>query len=328
MQIYLAPKKRLIPLLTASTICLLAVILTLVFFPSYFFTALDITIVVMILVMFATWWINRRQLGSLYLMTNNAYIRYRQGVATKMIDYETYVENFMVENDPNKRQYRFWKELRHNNDNINRNFVHRLLTAHRDKVEEVFSLDYNGHELPLETFHELCRLSKESLPNKEKPIIPLNANAGENVAAPSKRQKGETPKRTFESKLTDKDIDLLVECINKLDMIETFEHEEITSKDLKGFFGLVSKPETESLVLIKNKEFFYLLKNLSTYRLITAQWQAPIYQNHLLVTSNNNGYITRQNISVSSTKATEVPPDGAQITDKYIDLIRQLHNLK
>lgn len=328
MQIYLAPMKRLIPLLAPYTVCLLAVILTLVISPSYFFKVLKITIAVMILALLATWWINRKQFGSLYLMMNNAYIRYRQGVATNMIDYETYIENFMAENDPDKRQYRFWKERRHNTDNINRNFVCRLLTEHREKAEEVFSVDYSEHQLPLEIFRELCRLNKQSLANKKATILPSNTIIDEKAVTTLKRQKGETPKRTFESKLTDKDIEQLVECINKLDMIETFEHEKITSNDLKEFLDNVSKPEKESLILIKNKEFFYLLKSLSTYRLITAQWQAPIYQNHLLVTSKSKEYITRQNISVSSNKAAEVPPDGAQITDKYIDLIRQLHNLK
>lgn len=281
----------------------------------------------MILALLVTWWINRKQFGSLYLMMNNAYIRYRQGVATNMIDYETFVENFMAENDPDKQQYRFWKELRHNTDAINRNFVCRLLTEHREKAEEVFSVDYNEHQLPLEIYHELCRLNKQSLANKKTTKLPLSTTEEKTIAS-LQRQKVETSKRTFESKLTDRDIEQLVECINKLDMIETFEHEEITSNDLKDFFDNVSKPEKESLILIKNKEFFYLLKNLSNHRLITAQWQAPIYQNHLLVTLKNKEYITRQNISVSSTKATDVPPDGAQITDKYIDLIRQYHNLK
>jgi hypothetical protein len=119
-----------------------------------------------------------------------------------------------------------------------------------------------------------------------------------------------------------------VECINKLGIIETSEHEEITTEDLKDFLDSVSKPECQSLVLIKNKEFAYLFKSLSAYRLIAAQWQAPIYQNHLLVTFSKKKYITRQNLSVSANKAAEVPPDGAQVTDQYIDTIRQLHRLK
>ena len=149
-----------------------------------------------------------------------------------------------------------------------------------------------------------------------------------NCCPTSKPSKADDNRRSFESVLTDKDIELLVECINKLGIIETYEHEEITADDLKDFLDSVSKPECRSLVLIKNKEFAYLFKSLSAYRLIAAQWQAPIYQNHLLVTFSKKEYITRQNISVSANKAAEVPPDGAQVTDQYIDTIRQLHRLK
>ena len=218
--------------------------------------------------------------------------------------------------------------MRHHTDTLNRNFVHRLLTDHREEAERHFSQEYEGHELPLEKFKELCELNKiapigegESETTKEMPSLG-------NCRPTSKPSKADDNRRSFESVLTDKDIELLVECINKLGIIETCEHEEITTDDLKDFLDSVSKPECRSLVLIKNKEFAYLFKSLSAYRLIAAQWQAPIYQNHLLVTFSKKEYITRQNLSVSANKAAEVPPDGAQVSDQYIDTIRQLHRLK
>jgi len=328
MQTYLAPKKRLIPLLAASIIFLLAVLLVLFLSPSHLLLVIDIGIPIIIVALLATWWLSRKQLDSLYLMMNNAYLRYRQGVASQMIDYDTFVGNFMEENDPCRQHYRYWRHMRHHTDTLNRNFVHRLLTDHKEEAERYFSQDYEGHELPLEKFKELCELNKiapigegKSETTKEKP-------SSGNCCPTSKPSKTEDNRRSFESVLTDKDTELLVECINKLGIIETSEHEEITTEDLKDFLDSVSKPECQSLVLIKNKEFAYLFKSLSAYRLIAAQWQAPIYQNHLLVTFSKKKYITRQNLSVSANKAVEVPPDGAQVTDQYIDTIRQLHRLK
>ena len=328
MQTYLAPKKRLIPLLAASIIFLLAVLLVLFLSPSHLLLVIDIGIPIIIVALLFTGWLSRKQLDSLYLMMNNAYIRYRQGVASQMIDYDTFVGNFMEENDPWRQHYRYWRHMRHHTDTLNRNFVHRLLTDHREEAERHFSQEYEGHELPLEKFKELCELNKiapigegESETTKEMPSLG-------NCRPTSKPSKADDNRRSFESVLTDKDIELLVECINKLGIIETYEHEEITADDLKDFLDSVSKPECRSLVLIKNKEFAYLFKSLSAYRLIAAQWQAPIYQNHLLVTFSKKEYITRQNLSVSANKAAEVPPDGAQVSDQYIDTIRQLHRLK
>lgn len=182
--------------------------------------------------------------------------------------------------------------------------------------------------MPLEKFKELCELNKIAPIGEGKSETTKEMPSSGNCLPTSNPSKTEDNRRSFESVLTDKDIELLVECINKLGIIETSEHEEITADDLKDFLDSVSKPECRSLVLIKNKEFAYLFKSLSAYRLIAAQWQAPIYQNHLLVTFSKKEYITRQNLSVSANKAADVPPDGAQVTDQYIDTIRQLHRLK
>ena len=328
MQTYLAPKKRLIPLLAASIIFLLAVLLVLFLSPSHLLLVIDIGIPIIIVALLATWWLSRKQLDSLYLMMNNAYLRYRQGVASQMIDYDTFVGNFMEENDPCRQHYRYWRHMRHHTDTLNRNFVHRLLTDHREEAERHFSQEYEGHELPLEKFKELCELNKIAPIGEGKSETTKEMPSSGNCLPTSNPSKTEDNRRSFESVLTDKDIELLVECINKLGIIETSEHEEITTEDLKDFLDSVSKPECQSLVLIKNKEFAYLFKSLSAYRLIAAQWQAPIYQNHLLVTFSKKEYITRQNLSVSANKAAEVPPDGAQVSDQYIDTIRQLHRLK
>lgn len=328
MQTYLAPKKRLLPLLVVSIIFLLAVLLALFWSPNHLFLVIDIGIPIIIAALLFTGWLSRKQLDSLYLMMNNAYIRYRQGVASQMIDYDTFVGNFMEENDPVRQHYRYWRHMSHHTDTLNRNFVHRLLTDHREEAERHFSQEYEGHELPLEKFKELCELNKIAPIGEGKSETTKEMPSSGNCRPTSKPSKAEDNRRSFESVLTDKDIELLVECINKLDIIETSEHEEITTDDLKDFLDSVSKPECQSLVLIKNKEFAYLFKSLSAYRLIAAQWQAPIYQNHLLVTFSKKEYITRQNLSVSANKAAEVPPDGAQVTDQYIDTIRQLHRLK
>ncbi len=328
MQTYLAPKKRLIPLLAASIIFLLAVLLVLFWSSTRLFLVIDIGIPIIIAALFVTWWLSRKQLDSLYLMMNNAYLRYRQGVASQMIDYDTFVGNFIEENDPDRQHYRYWRHMRHHTDTLNRNFVHRLLTDHREEAERHFSQEYEGHELPLEKFKELCELNKIAPIGEGKSETTKEMPSSGNCRPTSNPSKTEDNRRSLESVLTDKDIELLVECINKLGIIETYEHEEITADDLKDFLDSVSKPECQSLVLIKNKEFAYLFKSLSAYRLIAAQWQAPIYQNHLLVTFSKKEYITRQNLSVSANKAAEVPPDGAQVTDQYIDTIRQLHRLK
>lgn len=328
MQIYLAPKKRLIPLLTVSIIFLLAIIIALILSPKHLFLIFDIFIPIIIVVLIAIWWISRKQLSSLYLMMNNAYLRYRQGVVPRMIDYDTFVGNFMNENDPDRQHYRYWKHARHNTDTINRDFILRLLTDHKEDAEKAFSQDYTGHELPLEKFKELRELNKVSESETAHPKPSLKKQHTNKSNSISKPSKTDANRYTFESILTDKDIDLLVECINKLDIIETADMEEITSDDLKAFLNCESKPENESLVLIKNKEFAHLFKSLSSRRLIAAKWQAPIYKHNLLVTYTNKKYITRENLSVSVNKSVETPPDGAQISDRYISIIRDLHNKK
>ena len=65
MQTYLAPKKRLIPLLAASIIFLLAVLLVLFLSPSHLLLVIDIGIPIIIVALLATWWLSRKQLDSL-----------------------------------------------------------------------------------------------------------------------------------------------------------------------------------------------------------------------------------------------------------------------
>ena len=72
MQTYLAPKKRLRPLLVACIIFLLAVLLVLFLLPSHLFLVIDIGIPIIIVALLVTWWLSRKQLDSLYLMMNNA----------------------------------------------------------------------------------------------------------------------------------------------------------------------------------------------------------------------------------------------------------------
>ena len=72
MQTYLAPKKRLIPLLVVSIIFLLAVFLVLFWSPNHLLLVIDIGIPIIIAALLVTWWLSHKQLDSLYLMMSNA----------------------------------------------------------------------------------------------------------------------------------------------------------------------------------------------------------------------------------------------------------------
>ena len=86
MQTYLAPKKRLIPLLVVSIIFLQAVLLALFWSPNHLFLVIDIGIPIIIVALFVTGWLSRKQLDSLSLMPSTMTIRSRHSILKDFVE--------------------------------------------------------------------------------------------------------------------------------------------------------------------------------------------------------------------------------------------------
>lgn len=337
----LLPKKRLIPLFVVCVLMAIALLYALFFNIHVAGLVADIFVPLVLVVVILTAWMSRKQLNSLYLMMNNAYIRYQEDVVTGMVTYEQYCQNFLMENTPSSTDYRYWKTQRVHTDAVNRDFIYLLLTKCREVVESAFAPAYPEHELPIDIFHKLYEEGKRLV--KEAPVVPTEPAAtpdteqespsiSQSLAPTEERIEKEDPSMTqpiepekeaspFGLRLTNEDLSILVECINEIGIITTSDHKEITLEDLKEFFDCVTKPANESLVLCKNKEFAYLMTSLRAKRLISSQWQSLIYKSNLLVSDSTCKYVTRPAINAGVEKLKLGSPASSEITDKYISQI-------
>lgn len=337
----LLPKKRLIPLFVVCVLMAMALLYALFFNIHAASLVADIFVPLVLVVVILTAWLSRKQLDSLYLMMNNAYIRYQEDVVTGMVTYDQYCQNFLMENTPGSTDYRYWKAQREHTDVVNRDFIYLLLTKGREVVEDTFAPVYPEHELPIDIFHKLHEEGKRLV--KEAPVEPTepaatpdteqkSSSISQPLAPPEDLVEKDEPSTTlpiepekkvspFGLRLTDEDLSILVECINKIGIITTSDHKEITLEDLQEFFDCVTKPANESLVLCKNKEFAYLMTSLRAKRLISSQWQSLIYKSNLLVSDSTCKYVTRPAINAGVEKLKLGSPASSEITDKYISQI-------
>ena len=181
------PKKRLIPLFVVCWAMLFALLYVFIFNFNAINTVFWIFVPLVIAALMLTSYLSKDKIDSLYLMMNNAYLRYQQDVASGKIEYDDYCENFLAENDPSLKNYQAYKEDREHTDKVNRLMTYRLLANHRETVEKAFAEKYTEKELPLSVFNLLKGLALKKEPIIETPINadennPQKAPVGENVS--------------------------------------------------------------------------------------------------------------------------------------------------
>lgn len=296
----LRPKRRLLPLAIVSAIFFVALMYALLLNPRAISLVFAIFVPLVAAVLLLTAWLSRRQLGSLYLMMNNAYLRYQEYVLTGKSSYEQFCQNFLDENEPTKQNYRYRKVQREYEDAINRNLIHTLLTNDKETVEQAFAPVYKDHELPMDVFRNLCERTKA-------------------MNAPKPKTEKETVK--FKPCLTDEDLSTLADCINEAEIIKSHDGKELTPDDLRRFFLCETEPGKE-LVLCQNKSLAYLMMRLSDERFISRQWQAAIDQNHLLVSEKTKNFINRNSLAQAKKQLDEGNPKSEDTIEKHIAILK------
>jgi hypothetical protein len=121
-----------------------------------------------------------------------------------------------------------------------------------------------------------------------------------------------TKKPSFNSKLNDKQIEILTECINDGRLFDR----TITSQDLIKFFSCTLENKFKS---IHNKLIAYLFNSLSEYEYIISTWQNVIDTNELIICPNSDNILLARDLHQANSRAKSIKPSRFEIIDKYIE---------
>lgn len=124
----------------------------------------------------------------------------------------------------------------------------------------------------------------------------------------------------FKSVLNDRQIELLVECINEVEIFNA----PMTFEDLKAILSCKPKVIFRSN---NNRLVAFLFSELSSRDLITANWQSVIANNKLFVTRNTkkDKYLNQGDLATAANyvKGLEHEKDYATISN-YIKQLKKL----
>ncbi len=123
----------------------------------------------------------------------------------------------------------------------------------------------------------------------------------------------ETINKTFKSTLNDKQINIIVECMNKINVLEAVVTSDILNQilscDLDKPLKIASK---------KNKLLIYLFTELSNRYYIIREWQSVCAQNNIFLSSEKGKPLTQDNISTTVNNNIDNPPKDSHIIDNYL----------
>lgn len=224
-----------------------------------------------------------------------------------------------------------------NQKNKNFNIVRELLCERPDLVDKYFSEEH----FSLNDFYKLIRefnttepakddlteddaaeLGKDTVsvqtdtsviqdsvfPSTEIPCLPI-----EEVREFKKIVGSPNP---FKSSFSDKEIEILTNCINEAHVFTT----TVSPTILKSFFVCTLDGALKSN---NNSLLAYLMMNLSRRGYITNNWQSIIASKHLIYKKTKDDYLTKTDLSTPTEKVQYIPPQGHEIIDKYIKQLKK-----
>lgn len=219
-----------------------------------------------------------------------------------------------------------------NQKNKNYNIVRELLCERPDLVDKYFSEEH----FSLNDFYKLIRefntteSPKNELPEddtaelgKDNTSIQTDASLIQDSAFPSM----ETPclpieemrelkkivgsPNPFKSSFSDKEIEILTNCINEAHIFTT----TISPTILKSFFVCTLDGALKSN---NNSLLAYLMMSLNRLGYITNNWQSVIASKQLIYKKTKDNYLTKTDLSTPTEKVQGILPRGYEIIDKYI----------
>lgn len=152
---------------------------------------------------------------------------------------------------------------------------------------------------------------EDTVPSKSKSII---EPATENI---------QTETYTFKHSLNDRQIELLVDCVNEVRM---FKDGEVTFEQLKSIFDC--RPITP-LRSSNNRLLAFFFDQLSNHLYITEKWQSAIYKNNLFLSPKKVAFINQTDISTAVNCCRNIIMKGmyAKI-NQYINNMKDFQNRK
>lgn len=124
--------------------------------------------------------------------------------------------------------------------------------------------------------------------------------------------------KDFKSTLNEKQIEILVECINKIKVLDTVMTIDIVQQILS-----CTTKQPLKIASKKNKLLIYLFNELNKRCYITSSWQAVCAQNKIFLTSEKGVFLNQDNISSTVSTNQDYPPKDSHIIDKYIKELQE-----
>lgn len=124
-------------------------------------------------------------------------------------------------------------------------------------------------------------------------------------------------KYTFEYSLNDRQMELLVDCVNEVRM---FKDGKVTFEQLKSIFEC--HPITP-LRASNNRLLAFFFDQLSNHLYITEKWQSVIYKNNLFLSPQKDAFINQTDISTAVNHCRDIPMKG-----KYAKINQNINSLK
>lgn len=152
--------------------------------------------------------------------------------------------------------------------------------------------------------------------NQHSKIVPAS-NGSDNKLVHTKQQtESKLEYNSLNSTLDNKQITLLIQCINELRILES----DISEKLINSIFSC-EVTESTRVGRNKNKLLIYLLSELSYKNYIDSEWQAICANNNLFM-SFGGIVLTQNNYSSTLYDVKENPPKDSNTIDKYLKLLK------
>ena len=149
--------------------------------------------------------------------------------------------------------------------------------------------------------------------DRSRSSVLINDEPFEQKRKPVTVGKGTNP---FQSDFTDEQIEILIACINEIQLFTTC----ISPKILKDFFACKLKGVLKSN---NNRQLAYLMQSLNLRGLITDEWQSAIARNELVLGKTKDTPLTRTDLSTATDQINMKQPKGWEAIDKYLKQLKK-----
>ncbi len=145
-----------------------------------------------------------------------------------------------------------------------------------------------------------------------------NADKFDKMPVPQPVQQPEITIKDFKSTLNEKQMELLVECIDRIKVLET----AVTIDMIQQILSCTTKQPLK-IASKKNKLLIYLFNELYKKYYITSNWQAVCAQNKIFLTSEKGIFLNQDIISTTVNTFQTDPPKDSHIIDNYIKQLQE-----